>query len=120
MLIAGWRIWNRTEANIQNLMSFALNGRVTLLRNIDILDIIFCDNKVKILVFIKLFLRNFFLLNSFCKECGRKVHDFYVSDDIWELVKPHIKYGKVLCYDCFCDKCKEVGLPTCWFLYNGL
>ena len=51
---------------------------------------------------------------SFCKECGRQVHDFSAPNDVWLKIDPLIKYGHVLCYDCFCEKCKEVGLPTVW------
>ncbi|MBZ4649255.1 hypothetical protein [Thermosipho sp. (in: thermotogales)] len=67
-------------------------------------------------VHVKLFLKRYFLINSFCKECGRYNHDFIVSDEIWIKVKPFIKYGDVLCYDCFCEKCKKVGLKTYWEL----
>jgi len=27
-----------------------------------------------------------------------------------------IQYGDVLCYDCFCEKCGMLGLPTVWQL----
>ena len=46
-------------------------------------------------------------MQSYCKRCGRKVSDFNVSDDIWRKVSLHIKYGNVLCYDCFCIICRE-------------
>ena len=71
---------------------------------------------MKFKLFFKLFLRKFIPISSFCKECGREVHDFSVSDEIWKKVDPLIKYGHVLCYDCFCEKCKEVGLPSVWEL----
>lgn len=67
-------------------------------------------------VFYKSIKRKFLLIPSFCKECGRDNADFVVPDEVWEQVKPHIKYGHVLCYDCFCRKCEELGLPPVWKL----
>ena len=67
-------------------------------------------------VFYKLLKRKYFVTNSFCKECGRDVHDFSVADKIWNKVDKTIKRGHVLCYDCFCEKCKTLGLPTVWVL----
>jgi hypothetical protein len=64
----------------------------------------------------KLLLRRFMLLDSFCKHCGRRVHDFLVSDVVWQQVEPYIHSGHVLCYDCFCDVCAKAGLPTVWLL----
>ncbi len=64
----------------------------------------------------KLILRRLALLDSFCKHCGRKVHDFAVPDDVWSQVEPHIKHGKTLCYDCFCEQCTALGLPSVWCL----
>jgi len=60
---------------------------------------------------IKLILREFISIPSFCKRCGRDVTDFIVSDETWEAIYPKIKYGNVLCYDCFCNLCAEEGLP---------
>jgi hypothetical protein len=54
--------------------------------------------------------------DSFCKSCGRDIHDFSVSDDVWGKIEPYIKHGNVLCYDCFCDYCGKRGLPTVWEL----
>lgn len=64
----------------------------------------------------KLFKRRYFTIDSFCKECGRDVHDFSVPDDIWKLIDKTIKHGHILCYDCFCEKCKVLNLPTVWEL----
>ena len=72
--------------------------------------------KTCIRLHMKLALARFFLLDSFCKYCGRTVHDFIVPDDIWAKVRPLIQYGDVLCYDCFCEKCGMLGLPTVWQL----
>lgn len=51
---------------------------------------------------------------SFCKQCGRDVHDFIASDDVWEQVDRHIRWGHTLCYDCFCEVCGQIGLPVVW------
>jgi hypothetical protein len=59
-------------------------------------------------VWIKLLLRRFFLLPSFCRRCGRKVRDFVADDAAWERVRPLIKHGNTLCYDCFCDLTRSV------------
>lgn len=81
---------------------------------------------IKIFYFVrisyKLLKRKYFATNSFCKECGRDVNDFSVRDDIWDRVDKTIKRGHILCYDCFCKKCKQLNLPTVWELkdmYGG-
>ena len=56
------------------------------------------------------------LINSFCKQCGRDVYDFQVSDKIWNCIHPKIKRGNVLCYECFCKTCEEVGICNVWKL----
>ena len=56
---------------------------------------------------------------SFCKHCGKDVHDFSAPDDIWDKIEPTIKHGNVLCYDCFCEYCGKLGLPTTWKLNNN-
>jgi hypothetical protein len=62
----------------------------------------------------KLLKRKFMLVDSFCKECGRDVRDFVAPDEVWKRIESKIKYGNVLCYECFCDKCGEVGLLPVW------
>lgn len=61
-----------------------------------------------------------------CRDCGRTVHDFIIPDEIWNEVmtgSPIIylrdgvtpsKEGAsgVLCYDCFCERAREKGLPS--------
>jgi len=47
--------------------------------------------------------------------CGRDVHDFVAPDEIWEKVTAETGMN-VLCYDCFCDICQELGLPSVWWL----
>lgn len=71
-------------------------------------------NSIRVLY--KLLKRRYFVTNSFCKECGRDVHDFSVDDETWTKVDKTIKYGHVLCYGCFCQKCKGLGLPVVWEL----
>ena len=57
-----------------------------------------------------------FHVESYCKHCGRIVHDYSAPDEIWEKVEPHIKHGHILCYDCFCEVCYRLGLPCVWQL----
>ncbi len=64
----------------------------------------------------KLWLRKRRPIPSFCKHCGRDVHDFHVPDDVWKVIEPYIRDGYTLCYDCFCESCIELGLPATWFL----
>jgi len=68
-------------------------------------------------VYLKL-LRRLFSPNypSFCKICGRDVHDFIAPDDVWSKVEKRIKLGTVVCYDCFCSLCIKEGLPAYWYL----
>lgn len=68
------------------------------------------------LVLYKLLKSKITLVNSFCKECGVDVYDFYAPSYIWNKVKLHIKLGNVLCYNCFCKKCRKLGLPSVWKL----
>ena len=67
-------------------------------------------------VLCKLFLRRVRPIPSFCKHCGRDVHDFIAPDEVWEQVEPHIRHGYTLCYECFCDLCEQLGLPSVWGL----
>lgn len=60
-------------------------------------------------VIIKLILRKFKIIPSFCKICGRDVNDFIAPDDLWDEIKDDIRYGNVLCYDCFCELVKSKG-----------
>ena len=67
-------------------------------------------------VYWKLLKRRFLLIPSFCKHCGRDVHDFSVPDKVWQLVDLRIRHGHTLCYDCFCEVCQQIGLPVIWRL----
>jgi hypothetical protein len=39
---------------------------------------------------------------SRCRDCGRTVHDFQVSDELWKAVIGH--EDGVWCWDCFCER----------------
>lgn len=68
-------------------------------------------------ILLKLLIRRFFLLPSFCKRCGRTVHDFSAPEEIWRVIEKDIKHGSVLCYDCFCELCAINDLPCVYALY---
>jgi len=55
-------------------------------------------------------------VESFCKVCGRTVHDYSVDDEVWGKIRKHIKYGNTLCYDCFCEECGKEAMPMVWDL----
>lgn len=55
------------------------------------------------------------LVPAFCKRCGRDVHDFVAPDDVWKKVADYTGMN-VLCYDCFCDVCEEIGEQSVWRL----
>jgi hypothetical protein len=67
-------------------------------------------------LYLKLLLREFFAIPSFCKSCGVNVRDFSAKDEVWQQIEPHIKYGHVLCYNCFCDICAKLKLSSVWRL----
>jgi hypothetical protein len=68
-------------------------------------------------VLFKLALRRVSLIPSFCKRCGRDVHDFEAPAETWEAVEPIIPFGgHVVCYDCFCHLADRVGAPAVWRL----
>ena len=57
-------------------------------------------------------------VRSFCKNCGHSVRDFHVEDDLWAKVRPTITRGNTLCFECFCEAAKKVGIrgiPTIHF-----
>jgi len=71
---------------------------------------------MRLLVLLKLLLKRFKCLHSFCKVCGRDVHDFVVEDELWALIESDIKYGNVLCYDCFNELMNKKGIWITWKL----
>lgn len=57
---------------------------------------------------------------SFCKKCGRDQRDFIAPERAWGTVEPHIRYGNVLCYDCFFEAYwKVTGAPVFWSLTDS-
>lgn len=68
----------------------------------------------------KLLLKRLKVVDSFCKVCGRDVHDFSAPADIWQQVSPRKNGDGVLCYDCFCERASKKGLPCVWKLGNPL
>jgi hypothetical protein len=69
-----------------------------------------------LLVHWKLALSKIMPVNSFCKHCGRYVHDFIAPDKIWKEIEPYIRHGNTLCYDCFVELCNERGIFYVWYL----
>lgn len=72
----------------------------------------------RVRVWLKLLMRRFFLVKSFCKLCGVDVRDYHAPDDVWRQIEPHVKHGNVLCYNCFVDLCEVVGAEAAWHLYH--
>lgn len=53
---------------------------------------------------LKLFLKKYFLLNQFCKKCGKSnEYDFSVSDEEWVKL-PEKYHNHVLCFNCFIEE----------------
>jgi len=62
----------------------------------------------------KRIIRKLIAIDATCQHCGRKVHDFIVPDEDWIRVVGHT--GGILCYDCFCELCKDEGVFPVWVL----
>jgi len=70
-------------------------------------------------VLVKTFLRDHLAMgaiSSYCRDCGRNVHDFDAPDWAWQQVWGDS--GGVLCYDCFSERCHKLGIPPVWSLTN--
>jgi len=69
-------------------------------------------------IYIKFFKRDVlhFSTDSFCRRCGIDVRDFSVTNAIWDKVRPYIKYGNTLCYNCFSDIWYQIGYNNIWEL----
>lgn len=72
----------------------------------------------KVRVAFKRLLSRVRLIPSFCKDCGRTVHDFHAPDVIWRQIAPGNDGAGVLCYDCFCERCAKHGLPSVYTLHH--
>lgn len=57
------------------------------------------------------------LVPSFCKDCGADVHDFIAPSQLWKVVSRTPKVN-VLCYGCFCDRCRRLGLESVFKIVN--
>lgn len=67
----------------------------------------------------KIILNEFFGCSlHYCRYCGGRVRDFRVENEIWNAVKPYIKYRDILCYNCFVDLFNRAIYPlkTSWDL----
>lgn len=70
---------------------------------------------MKIVVWWKKLRSSWSLVPAFCKHCGRDVHDFVAPEKEWKWVA-QLGWGSVLCYDCFCEGCAQVGMLPVWKL----
>ena len=52
---------------------------------------------------IKNLLKRFMLIDSYCKDCGRKIDDFTVDDDFWIQIMGDDK-NKEICKRCFANR----------------
>ena len=43
-----------------------------------------------------------------CRDCGRNVHDYQVSDELW--LKVTGREEGIWCWDCFCDRANRRGI----------
>lgn len=64
----------------------------------------------------KCFLRQYKLMNQYCKRCGKDMHyDFSVSDNDWSRIP--VKYqNHVLCLECFMEVYPEADVDIELFL----
>ena len=67
-----------------------------------------------ILVVIKNILKRFFLLDGYCKRCGkREVPVFKVSDDLW-LNVTGAEHTETYCINCFDKMARNKGIYIVW------
>jgi len=65
------------------------------------------------LLFVKMILRRFFLLQEFCKSCGCTVEAaFHVRDEVWKKVVGDP--GTVRCIRCFDKEAQTKGIFLRW------
>lgn len=62
---------------------------------------------MKLKLVLKRFLKRFFLINSFCKECGDSITDFNCDNQLWKEITKK-ESDKEFCYRCFCLKANTV------------
>lgn len=68
----------------------------------------------KLRVWFKSWVKQIIPMDSYCDDCGRAVHDFSVDDETW--LKVCGGEGGVVCYDCFCESCRQAGVFPVWRL----
>lgn len=69
-------------------------------------------------VLYKSLLRRVRCIPAYCRDCGRDVHDYQAPAEVWLQVWGNA--GGVLCYDCFCERCADAGLPAVWRLERAV
>lgn len=70
---------------------------------------------------VKLLLRRYRCIDSFCKRCGKRVIDFAAPDELWQKVAADIeaKGMHTLCFDCFTESGREKGLFDVLYVSRG-
>lgn len=58
-------------------------------------------------LFFKKILSKFFLINSYCKNCGVDIVDFYLPDETWNNIMG-IESDKTFCFNCFARKSNKI------------
>lgn len=52
-----------------------------------------------------------------CRKCGRRYHGYIIPRIVRNLLNEGATVTVTgICYDCFCDRCQEAGLPDIWAL----
>jgi hypothetical protein len=74
---------------------------------------------MNIRVWYKTHLSKYRLIPEFCKCCGRDTRGFLAPNDVWDKVATYTGVN-VLCYDCFCDICGQLGFLAVWKLNDPL
>lgn len=47
-------------------------------------------------------IKKFFLIPSYCKDCGIDIHDFVVDNTLWNEIMDQNQ--QTVCYNCFCKR----------------
>lgn len=50
----------------------------------------------------KTLIKKFWLIPSYCKDCGVDIKDFVASDELWQEVMG--SSNQTVCYNCFCKR----------------
>lgn len=65
-----------------------------------------------ILVFVKWLTSRFFLIDNYCKRCGRKTEPYTIADD--DLYLAIIPDGKEVCFRCLHREAIRSGMSPVW------